>query len=295
MTMTLTMTQSFSNASTIDHSGARKKNKKSACWCDAFGSRAAWNDQRQWQKDLWFRIQKVQRWYSDWILKFFWSCCWFGFAAVAAGLERWDAGFFTNGWEMDGDLDIGRRPCDFCHKWSQHDAGWRGSMKKLPGCPKQFCSSRLEHGKHRAQSKLNLQNCRFRQGHLMLQAKVDDLLDQVGLPCCPVAVINAVGAPMFDWNTKVLFCRSTTSTIEKTKKIIAILWGANFSTVAASKTNGSWIAYIHCKRLWLHVTEKWAPCLERRHAFFQCLMVDANGEDRLECSMLYCDDWWKIV
>lgn len=281
----------------IDHRPlwSTKKNKKSACWCDAFGSRAAWNDQRQWQKDLWFRIQKVQRWYSDWILKFFWSCCWFGFAAVAAGLERWDAGFFTNGWEMDGDLDIGRRPCDFCHKWSQHDAGWRGSMKKLPGCPKQFCSSRLEHGKHRAQSKLNLQNCRFRQGHLMLQAKVDDLLDQVGLPCCPVAVINAVGAPMFDWNTKVLFCRSTTSTIEKTKKIIAILWGANFSTVAASKTNGSWIAYIHCRRLWLHVTEKWAPCLERRHAFFQCLMVDANGEDRLECSMLYCDDWWKIV
>jgi hypothetical protein len=27
MTMTLTMTQSFSNASTIDHSGARKKTK----------------------------------------------------------------------------------------------------------------------------------------------------------------------------------------------------------------------------------------------------------------------------
>lgn len=98
---------------------------------------------------------------------------------------------------------------------------------------------------------------------------------------------------MFDWNTKVLFCRSTT--IEKTKNFIAILWGADFSTVAASKTNGSWIAYIHCKRLWLHVTEKWAPCLERRHAFFQCLMVDANAEDRLECSMLFCDDWWKIV
>ena len=56
----------------------------------------------------------------------------------------------------------------------------KGKHEKLPGCPKQFCSSRLEHGKHRAQSKLNLQNCRFRQGHLMLQAKVDDLLDQVG-------------------------------------------------------------------------------------------------------------------